>query len=355
MVAFHPFSTAPESVLAMWSPAAQARRQVPDARLPELFVLLHGMLFTNIQLDDFKHVLERFQEKLEIGGKLGGLFSIYRCSLIVFFTDGEHVEEREWIMMALINIFSLLEYSRPTGVLRRVAGIETRGIAGPNLSPTLPNGVSAGRIKVLMAKRLDGDNSRMEVDDEDGDEKVIAGEMLDGSAPTAEELPAALRFAMQLTFVMFSHTLRYPSPARGSTPRRPSTRTRRSYLPSRRPSIGAHSAQALAIMPARTLSPSRGIHLSGPNALTQQADLSSRTNTRSTTQQCRRAAISAGSSSRRSCLRRLLLMERRGCLRQQKSGESDEGVWGRGRARGIGEDSAEINFQHALTFSTRYP
>ena len=124
--------------------------------------------------------------------------------------DGEQVEEREWIMMALINISSLLEYGRSTAVLRRVAGIETRGIAGPNLSPTLPNGVSAGRIKVLMAKRLDGDNSRMEVDDEDGDEKVIAGETLDGSAATAEELPAVLRFAMQLTFVMLSHTLRHP-------------------------------------------------------------------------------------------------------------------------------------------------
>ncbi|PIL23779.1 hypothetical protein GSI_13529 [Ganoderma sinense ZZ0214-1] len=191
MVAFHPFSTARESVLAMWAPIAQARRQAPDARLPELFVLLHGMLFTNIQLDDFKRVLERFQEKLEIG-------------------DGEQVEEREWIMMALINISSLLEYGRPAAVLRRVAGIETRGVAGPNLSPTLPNGVSAGRIKVLMAKRLEGDNSRMEVDDDDGDEKVIAGETLDGSAATAEELPAALRFAMQLTFVMLSHTLRHP-------------------------------------------------------------------------------------------------------------------------------------------------
>ncbi len=82
MVAFHPFSMVRKSVLTMWSPAVQARRQVPDARLPELFVLLHGMLFTNIQLDDFKRVLERFQEKLEIGGKIGGLFFIYRRSFI---------------------------------------------------------------------------------------------------------------------------------------------------------------------------------------------------------------------------------------------------------------------------------
>ena len=53
----------------MWSPTAQARRQAPDARLTEIFVCLHGMLFTNIQLDDFKRVLERFQEKLQIGGE----------------------------------------------------------------------------------------------------------------------------------------------------------------------------------------------------------------------------------------------------------------------------------------------
>ena len=125
--------------------------------------------------------------------------------------DGEQVEEREWIMMALINISSLLEYGRSTAVLRRVAGIKTRVFAGPNLSPTLLNGVLAGRINALMAKRLDDDDFRIEVNDEDGDEKVVVGEMLDGSAATVEELPAAWRFAIQLTFVMLSHTLRHPS------------------------------------------------------------------------------------------------------------------------------------------------
>ena len=48
-----PFETARESVLRLWLPAAQVRRMAPDARVPELFVSLHGMLFTNIQLDDF--------------------------------------------------------------------------------------------------------------------------------------------------------------------------------------------------------------------------------------------------------------------------------------------------------------
>lgn len=69
MIALHPFTTARESILGMWSQQAQARRQVPEARLTDLFVCLHGMLFTNIQLDDFKPVLARFQEKLQIGGR----------------------------------------------------------------------------------------------------------------------------------------------------------------------------------------------------------------------------------------------------------------------------------------------
>ena len=46
-----PFSTERESVLGMWTPTLQARRH---SSLTELFVLLYGLLFTNIQLDDFK-------------------------------------------------------------------------------------------------------------------------------------------------------------------------------------------------------------------------------------------------------------------------------------------------------------
>lgn len=53
MITLHPFMTSRESVLPIWSAPAQARRSLLDARVPDLFVLLHGMLFTNIELDDF--------------------------------------------------------------------------------------------------------------------------------------------------------------------------------------------------------------------------------------------------------------------------------------------------------------
>ena len=95
MIATHPFKTARESVLPLWSPAAQARCSGPDARAPELFVFLHGMHFTNIQLDDFSLTLMRLLKCLSI----------------------EEPEAQEWTMMVVINIGTLLKYGRPQGVL----------------------------------------------------------------------------------------------------------------------------------------------------------------------------------------------------------------------------------------------
>lgn len=70
MTCLHPFNNSRESVLQMWAQNTQARRQAPDAKSSDLFIALHGMLFTNIQLDDFKPVLARFEEKLLLEGTL---------------------------------------------------------------------------------------------------------------------------------------------------------------------------------------------------------------------------------------------------------------------------------------------
>jgi protein SMG6 len=70
------------------------------AGISDLFIYLHGMLFTNIELDHFKDTLARFLERLEI----------------------EDVEEREWIMMGIINICAVLEYGKPAGIIRCVTG-----------------------------------------------------------------------------------------------------------------------------------------------------------------------------------------------------------------------------------------
>lgn len=59
-------------------------------------------------------------------------------------------------MMACVIIGSLLEYSPPTALLRRIAGINTHTSGQPGISLTLPTGAAACRIKFLMAGRLDG-------------------------------------------------------------------------------------------------------------------------------------------------------------------------------------------------------
>jgi len=104
MTTFHPFSTFRESILPIWSSSVHPRRSQPDARVPELFVLLYGMLFTNIQLEDFSPTLARFLERIEFEG----------------------AEEREWIMMAIVNIGAMLEYGRPSGMLRKIGGVGLR-------------------------------------------------------------------------------------------------------------------------------------------------------------------------------------------------------------------------------------
>jgi len=92
-----------ESVLPIWSSAAQQNHlSNPSTRAADLFILLHGMLFTNIQLDDFISTLAHFSERLEM--------------------EGEGIEEHEWVMMGVINLSTVLEYGRTLSIIRRMAG-----------------------------------------------------------------------------------------------------------------------------------------------------------------------------------------------------------------------------------------
>jgi protein SMG6 len=189
MTALHPFPTARESVLPLWSSPAQARRFPPDARVSHLFVLLHGMLFTNIQLDDFQPILARFIERLELDG----------------------AQEREWIMMAVVNIGAVLEYGRPGGILRHASGVATR-------ESDAASAQGQNAIKVVTKKAvgithpdISGSLDKMDIDDEqaqgDSESKQISGTHA-GDCP--QELPAHFVLALQLTFSMLTHVLRSP-------------------------------------------------------------------------------------------------------------------------------------------------
>jgi hypothetical protein len=63
-----------------------------DARVPELFVLLHGTLFTNIWFDDFSPTLAHFLERTKVKG----------------------AEECEWIVVAVANVGAILEVAQPS-------------------------------------------------------------------------------------------------------------------------------------------------------------------------------------------------------------------------------------------------
>jgi hypothetical protein len=71
MTSLHPFPTSRESILPPWSLAAQTKRSAPDASIPDLFVPLHGMPCTNVQLDDFQPTLTRFIETLPLSWSTG--------------------------------------------------------------------------------------------------------------------------------------------------------------------------------------------------------------------------------------------------------------------------------------------
>ncbi|KAF9050675.1 hypothetical protein BDZ89DRAFT_1057118 [Hymenopellis radicata] len=157
MTTLHPFMTSRESVLPIWSQALQARRSLPDAKVSDLFVLLHGMLFTNIELDAFQPTMARFVERLQIEG----------------------AEDREWTSMAVINIGSILEYGKPTGV-------------------------STAAMRVMAKRELLAED-RMDVDDPSGSPVLT---QMDTDSP---DLPMGFTLALQLTFSMLSYVLRHPT------------------------------------------------------------------------------------------------------------------------------------------------
>lgn len=181
MTTLQPFTTARESILALWSPSAQLRRSSPEAHVSDLFILLHGMLFTNIQRDDFQSTLSRLLERLQI----------------------EEIEERDWMMMAVVNIGSILEYGRPTAVLKQISGIV------PAIPP-LPK----SRASSKKEERRDSD--RMDIDAEEEDIKMLAADgvtspvIVKADVDLDGDLPMHLRLSLQLTFFMLSQALSRP-------------------------------------------------------------------------------------------------------------------------------------------------
>ena len=188
MIAIRPFETARKSVVPLQSQAAQARRSAPNAQAPELFVLLRGMLFTNIQLDDFSSTLAHLLERLHI----------------------EEPEEREWFMMAAVNIGALLELEYgPQGFLQCSGGV------GQERNPA----AIAAATKVKLAREVQADD-RMEVNRDErrrssdvdpsnpqGVSAIQISLALSDALPSLEPSPS-FKLAQDITFGMLVHALR---------------------------------------------------------------------------------------------------------------------------------------------------
>ena len=102
------------------------------------------------------------------------------------------------MMMAVVNIGSILEYGRPSAVLKHISGIV------PAIPP-LPK----SRTSSKKEERRDSD--RMDVDAEEEDPKVV---VVDGAAKSEtdldDDLPMHLKLSLQLTFSMLSQALSRP-------------------------------------------------------------------------------------------------------------------------------------------------
>lgn len=121
LTAAHPYLPARESILPFFEQEHQARRSRPEVSINDLFVHLHGMLFTKIQLDDFDSELARFMEKLTEDrflsakqGRVPGGFGRQSGDIIAQST----MSNASWVMMGTVNVCAVLQYGLEDGVIR---------------------------------------------------------------------------------------------------------------------------------------------------------------------------------------------------------------------------------------------
>ena len=85
---------------------------MPEAGATDLFVRLHGMLFTKIDLDNFPTVMSRYMERLEEDLQLNKV------------TGRSTISQVDWMIMGSVNLASLLQYGSMAGVIRKALALE---------------------------------------------------------------------------------------------------------------------------------------------------------------------------------------------------------------------------------------
>ena len=190
--AMRPHEAARESILPLFDLSLQAQRSSPEANAIDLFIRLHGMLFTRIQLDDFPAVLERYLERIEEDASRETANSLGKT----VFAAGT-ITQVDWMLMASINIAAMLEYGAPSGVLRRALAKEGHDRRRHNTPPD----------DVEEANGNSGDNHSGE-----GHSSPIESP----PSRTRDTTNPSLERAFELTFRTLSLTLKRPLRQQGS-------------------------------------------------------------------------------------------------------------------------------------------
>ncbi|CEH18220.1 Nonsense-mediated mRNA decay protein [Ceraceosorus bombacis] len=100
-----------ESLLPLFDRVHQQRRVQPDASPISLFIHLHGILFTRVQLDDFDDVFDRFREALHAQA-LDGVRALPNRE-----PTPHEIPNYAWMMMGTINLAALLQYGAEDALL----------------------------------------------------------------------------------------------------------------------------------------------------------------------------------------------------------------------------------------------
>lgn len=185
----HEFDTSRESILPLFDSALQTQRSLPDATAMDLFVRLHGMLFTRIQLDDFPDVMSRFMERLEEDARLDGI------------SRKATITQVDWMLMASVNISAVLQYGSTSGVLRKALAQEGAERRKQHAS------ITEEGEEIPVEGQIEGSG-----DSDEGKEQPIS----EGPRLLTHEPPSpSFTYALQLAFEMLEHTLSHPNRLQG--------------------------------------------------------------------------------------------------------------------------------------------
>lgn len=102
LISAKPFVSAKDSILTLFDQERQARRLRRDSSVKDLFLYLHGILITRVQLDDFEPVSQRL---------------LARLTKLVEEQGPAALPQSVWTMMATINIAGLFQYGHEDSIL----------------------------------------------------------------------------------------------------------------------------------------------------------------------------------------------------------------------------------------------